>query len=259
MTLLAHDLYCRHLLAETDEFAATLADADPSATVPTCPDWSLRDLVVHLGRAQRWYEANVRARAAEPLPFVQEGPAGDAGPAALGAWLTEGASRLAETLQEAGPDQEMWAWGESHRTGFWARRAVHETLVHRADAAAATKRGFTADPWVAADAVDEWLEMLSSPHARTRKPRLAELRGPGRSIHLHATDAVAGLNGEWVVEFGEDGFTWRRGHAKATVALRGPVVDVLRVFYRRLPADSDRVEVLGDARLLDFWLERTSF
>jgi hypothetical protein len=33
---------------------------------------------------------------------------------------------------------------------------------------------------------------------------------------------------------------------------------VLLVFYRRLPADSERVEVLGEAALLDFWLERVS-
>jgi hypothetical protein len=32
----------------------------------------------------------------------------------------------------------------------------------------------------------------------------------------------------------------------------------MRVFHRRLPADSERVEVVGDAALLDFWLERVS-
>ncbi|WP_267888822.1 hypothetical protein [Streptomyces sp. NRRL F-5755] len=31
MALLAHDLYCRHLRAETDAFAATLANADAAA------------------------------------------------------------------------------------------------------------------------------------------------------------------------------------------------------------------------------------
>jgi hypothetical protein len=67
-----------------------------------------------------------------------------------------------------------------------------------------------------------------------------------------------GLAAEWLIELGADGFTWRRGHEKATVALRGPLADVLRVFYRRLPAGSERVEVVGDAALLDFWLERVS-
>jgi len=33
---------------------------------------------------------------------------------------------------------------------------------------------------------------------------------------------------------------------------------VLRVFYRRLPSNSQRVEVLGEAALLDLWLERVS-
>ena len=75
---------------------------------------------------------------------------------------------------------------------------------------------------------------------------------------LHAADTEAGLAAEWLIELGTDGFTWRRGHEKATVALRGPLSDVLRVFYRRLPADSERVEVVGDAALRDFWLERVS-
>ena len=65
-----------------------------------------------------------------------------------------------------------------------------------------------------------------------------ELRGPGRSIHLHATDTAPELNAEWLVELTEDVLVWRRGHEKATVALRGPLTAVLLAFYRRLPLDS---------------------
>lgn len=50
----------------------------------------------------------------------------------------------------------------------------------------------------------------------------------------------------------------RRAHAKAAVALRGPLADVLLVFYRRLPRDSDRAEVLGEVGLLDGWLAATA-
>jgi hypothetical protein len=43
------------------------------------------------------------------------------------------------------------------------------------------------------------------------------------------------------------------------VAVRGPLTDLLLVIYKRRPARSPGIEILGDAQLLDFWLERVSF
>ncbi|MET8682356.1 maleylpyruvate isomerase family mycothiol-dependent enzyme [Streptomyces sp. NPDC004647] len=259
MTLLDHDRYCDEIIAQTEQLIVTIADADLSVTVPTCPDWTLAELLRHLGRAHRYAETVVRTRATAPIPFDQvpdaAGPDED-DPAALGTWLAAGAARLVDVLREAGPDTKVWTWCSRQDTAFWARRQAHETVVHRADAALAAGREFTVDPAIAADTVDEFLELLSSPPVATRLPALAELRGPYRSIHLHATDTAEELGAEWLIELGEDGFTWRRSHAKATVAVRGPMADVLQVLYRRLPANSERVEVLGDAKLLDFWLER---
>ncbi|WP_405560720.1 maleylpyruvate isomerase family mycothiol-dependent enzyme [Streptomyces sp. NBC_01180] len=258
MTLLGHDRYCDELLRQTELFGAALAGADLAATVPTCPEWSLGELTRHLGRAHRWAEAIVRKKATEAVPPGQvpdsAGPA-DEDPEALGDWLASGAARLAATLRAAGPDTVVWTWAADQRAGFWARRMVHETVVHRADAALTAGVPFDVDADVAADTIDEWLEILAFAQASGDKDA-ADLRGAGRSIHLHATDAAGA---EWLVEFGDDGFSWRRAHEKATVALRGPLTDVLQVFYRRLPAGSDRVEVLGDRELLDFWLERASF
>lgn len=61
-------------------------------------------------------------------------------------------------------------------------------MIHRADAAGAVGAGYAVDPEVAADAIDELLEMISDPRFTGSSPRRAELRRPGRSIHLHATD-----------------------------------------------------------------------
>ncbi|MFJ5288665.1 maleylpyruvate isomerase family mycothiol-dependent enzyme [Streptomyces sp. NPDC088348] len=258
MTLLGHDQYCDELLRQTDLFRAALAGADLTATVPTCPEWTLGELSRHVGRAQRWAETIVRTKATEAVPPGQvpdsEGPADDA-PEAMDAWLASGATRLAATLRAAGPDAVVWTWAADRRAGFWARRMVHETAVHRADAALTAGVPFDVAAETAADTIDEWLEILAFAQA-SGDPDVAGLRGAGRSIHLHATDTAGA---EWLIEFGDDGFTWRRGHEKATVALRGPLADVLQVFYRRLPPGSDRVEVLGDRELLDFWLERASF
>lgn len=259
MTLLDHDRCCAELLAQTGQLLATTADVGLSATVPTCPDWTLAQLLRHVGHAHRRAEVTVRTRATAHVPTEQvpdmAGPDED-DPAEIGAWLTAGAVRLVDTLREAGPDARVWTWAARQDAMFWARRPLHDTVAHRADAALTVGREFTVAPEVAADAVDEFLDLISSPGLTAVLPTLAELRGPGGSIHLHATDTAGEFGAEWLIELGEDGFTWRRAHAKATVAVRGALADLLCVLLRRLPAAGDRVEVLGDAALLDFWLAR---
>ena len=37
-----------HIRGEADRFGAALAGTDPSAPVPTCPDWTALDLARHL-------------------------------------------------------------------------------------------------------------------------------------------------------------------------------------------------------------------
>ncbi|MFD7235400.1 maleylpyruvate isomerase family mycothiol-dependent enzyme [Streptomyces syringium] len=262
MSLLSHDRYCSEVEAQTGLLRSALHGTDLSTTVPTCPDWSLSELALHVGGAHRWAETIVRTRASEPVG--PEAVPGAAGPdpldaAGLDAWLAEGAEAFARTLRAADPTEEVWTWAPQQTPGFWARRMAHETVIHRADAFATAGLDFTLDADLAADCLDEWLEIGSYPQAVEHKPQLKELLGPGRTIHLHATDTPAELEAEWFVDLTGERATWRRAHEKAAVAVRGPLTDVLRVFYRRLPADTDRVEVLGDRELLDFWLERVTF
>ncbi|MET7856441.1 maleylpyruvate isomerase family mycothiol-dependent enzyme [Streptomyces sp. NPDC005318] len=257
MTLLAHDHYCEEILRQTDGLRALISGRDLDAKVPTCPEWTLRDLAVHVGGAQRWAGEIVRTRATEALPderVPQFTPDGDDA-AVLDAWLADGAARTVAALREAGAGQPVWTWSWDRSSGFWARRMAHETVVHRADAAVAVNAGYEVAPELAADTIDEWLEIVAFAQSEG-DPEAAELRGAGRSLHLHATDAPGA---EWLIEFGADGFTWRRAHEKATVAVRGPLTDLMLVFNRRQGVDGGRVEVLGERELLDFWLERATF
>ncbi|MET9549680.1 maleylpyruvate isomerase family mycothiol-dependent enzyme [Streptomyces sp. NPDC006627] len=262
MTTLSHDRYCDEVARQIDLLRATLTGADLSATVPTCPDWTLSQLVRHTGGAVRWSERLVATRAERNIPDEDvphaAGPEGD-DPAALDAWLASTGALAEKTLRAAGADASAWSWSGDHTAGFWARRMTHEVAVHRADAAITAGVDYEIAPDIAADAIDEWLDIVLLLRHLDPGSGAAELRGAGRSIHLHATDTPPGLDAEWLIEFGEDGFTWRRGHAKATVALRGPLTEVLLAFYRRRPLDSGRVEVLGERELLDFWLERATF
>jgi hypothetical protein len=137
---------------------------------------------------------------------------------------------------------------------FLARRMAHETLVHRADAAAAVGTEFTADAEVALDALDEWTELGSLPQIFEVHPEHRELLGPGRTLHLHAPDTAGG--GGVAVDLTGDTIVWRRAHERAAVAVRGPPTGLLLVVYRRRPPRGAGIEILGDGPLLDFWLER---
>lgn len=268
---LVHDRYCAEIIEQTRLFRETIADASLSAQVPSCPDWTLRELAVHVGNAHRWAGEIVRSRATsavspKDVPGFDgpEQPTGDTGAgtdaAGLDAWLAEGAQLLSDELRVAGEETPVWTWFTEQRAGFWARRMTHETLVHRSDAALTAGVEFEADAEVAADCVDEWLEIATSPLAAEHNPPLRTLgERAGATLHLHATDTSKTAAAEWLITLGESDISWLRAHEKADVALRGRLTDVLLVFLRRLPATSDRVEVLGDAELLDFWLERVRF
>ena len=256
MTSLSHDRFCDEVVAQTALLREVVAGADLSVTVPTTPDWTLAQLLRHVGGNLRTVELAVRSGEAVTEPEAQvpdhAGPDGD-DPAALDAWLAESADRMAATLREAGRDLQAQVWVVRWPTGTWARRAAHDALVHRADAAGAVGAGFPVAPDLAVDAIDEFLDLLSElAVAGDREPGA----GPAGTVHLHATDAGPGLDAEWLVELDAAGFRWRRGHEQATVAVRASLADLLRVVTRRLPPDSDGVEVLGDRAVLDAWLER---
>lgn len=262
MTALSHARYRAEVTRQFDLLRATLDGADLSVTVPTCPDWTLGQLARHMGGAVRWSGHLIETRAEKNVPDEAvpnaTGP-GDDDPAALDAWLADTAEFAERVFRDTDADTAVWAWAEDHTAGFWARRMTHELAIHRADAAIAAGVAYEVAPDVAADAIDEWLEIVQFVQRASPEDSASELKGAGRSIHLHATDAPEGLDAEWLIEFGEDGFTWRRGHAKASVALRGPLTEVLLAFYRRRPIDSGLVEVVGERELLEFWLERATF
>ncbi|AOR31826.1 hypothetical protein BFF78_12900 [Streptomyces fodineus] len=265
MTLLAHERYCDEIAHQVEQLRAVVTSgADLAATVPTCPDWSMEDLVRHMGGALRWVGTIVRTRAQDRVPRDQvplgSGPEERGDAAALDKWLAEAGELVVAALREAGPDTAVWSFIPGKAvSGFWARRMTHEITVHRADAALAAGLDYELAPEIAADAMDEWLDFAVFLQQLRGHEEALMLDGPTRTIHLHATDADPALHAEWLLEFGPDGVRPRRGHEKATVALRGPLTSVLLAFYRRLPLDSPGLEVLGDRTTLEFWLQRATF
>jgi uncharacterized protein (TIGR03083 family) len=254
--------HCAEITAQTDLLRSTIEGADLTVPVPSCPGWNVGQLARHVGGAQRGAEATVRTRATGPLPddyYRDLTPYTNEDPAVLGPWLAEGAAQLERTLRDAGPDAPVWTPVPGQNVRFYARRMTHETVMHRADGTLAVGAEFVLDHEVALDTVDEWMELGCLPMHFEVHPWMRELLGPDRTLHFHATDTPQDAGAEWLVDLTGDAITWRRSHEKATVAVRGPLVDLLLLIYKRRPVDGVDVEVLGDAALLDFWLERVSF
>jgi uncharacterized protein (TIGR03083 family) len=253
------DRYLDALAAQSALLAEALADADLTLPVPTCPDWTLRQLVEHVGWAHRWAAGIVSRRLTTAPDFDMPGPIAPVAPDELCSWLVDGAGQLIAAIRSVGPQTPVWSWADDQSAGFWARRMAHETAVHRADAELALGREFTLEADLAADAISEWLSLLSLPQAVQFRPELAELRGDGQILHLHSTDPGLGEAGEWIVRRTPSGPVWEHGHFKGDVAVRGAVVDLLLVMSRRVPSGEAAVTVLGDAGVLDHWLEHTRF
>ncbi|RBY84816.1 hypothetical protein DQ240_14110 [Blastococcus sp. TF02A-26] len=250
------------LADQTELLREIVREADPATPVPSCPGWTIGALVRHLAGGQRWAAELVATRAIEPpedafFRDVVRDP--EQSPAELDAQLAESSAALTAALRGAGPDAEVWTPFGPGPTAFFARRFAHETAVHRADATLAAGRPYDLDPEVAVDAVDEWLELGSAPQMLEIFPERRALLGPGRTVHLHATDTPTDLEAEWVVDLTGGVPSWRRAHEKSAVAVRGPLTGLVLLVYGRRAVEQTGAEVFGDRALLDAWLASNPF
>jgi uncharacterized protein (TIGR03083 family) len=252
--------------ASTEIMAEIVHGANLTRTVPTCPDWTLRQLATHVGRAHRWAAEIASTRSAEFIPFrqVPDGRIPD-DPALHAPWLRAGAERVIQAVREAGSDL-VWTFDGPRPASFWARRMAHETAVHRADAQIAVGRQPELEPDLAVDAIDEWLGSVSGAVAEDQRAdslldgALPDSALPdGAVLHVHATDEGLDGAGEWLVRREGSEVTVQPGHGKGDVALRGPAARLLFVLLRRVPPDDPQVQVLGNPALLTGWLASTPF
>lgn len=223
--------------AATGRFAAMLAGADPGLQVPTCPGWTVRDLVTHLGNVHMWAEQIVRAN--DPNT-AEERPGED-----LAGWYTERARRLCRTLAEVDPARETWNFvGVNTVARFWPRRQLHETTMHTVDLEIALGTIPVIDPRIAADGIAETFEVFAP--RMSQRGAGADLRAP---VRLEATDA-----GEsWTllpVEGAAPVLIEDAGATDAVVGtIRGPAGDLLTTLWKRTPPD--RLDLTGDRAVLE--------
>lgn len=160
-----------------------LADADPDAVIPSCPDWTVDDLLWHLAEVQWFWGTVARDRLDTPgaaKASTPDRPADHAGLVDLAGRATQ---HLLDWLDGLDDDEHVWSWNGAG-TGAWVRRRqAHEATIHAVDADLVTGGRPTLDPDVATDGVDEVLGELFG-----FTPAWAEFVADERSLVVVASD-----------------------------------------------------------------------
>ena len=79
--------YHAGLLESTERIAEILTNAEPTLRVTTCPDWTLSELALHVGRAHRWAQRIIETRAQKPIDMSAVDLGLPAPTTRYGAWL----------------------------------------------------------------------------------------------------------------------------------------------------------------------------
>jgi uncharacterized protein (TIGR03083 family) len=240
--------YCDELESEGARFVGRAAVADVAAPVPGCPDWRVSDLLAHVGFIHRWARQLVAVRASDRVSprdmDFSRGPA-------TAQWLAEGVGELLATLRASDPDDNMWAWGADQHVRFWARRQLHETLVHRVDLEESMELTSEIDPRIAVDAIDEFLANLEC--AGAFSPAVKNLVGSGEVISFRADEGP-----EWNVRLSPGGFEVSDEPGRADAVVSGPATDLLLTLYRRTSLAHSTCAVHGEADLVATWFANSA-
>jgi uncharacterized protein (TIGR03083 family) len=217
------------VIDEASTRAAAAAADDSTAAVPSCPGWTVRDVVQHLGYVFRFWTDAISLGGAEPAE-QDEGVR----PADIVTWATDSSAALVAAARATSSEAPAWTWwGEPATVGAIVRHQVQEALVHawdadlalcsRGRARPALDRARPLEPAVADDGVAEFLAIMLGEVAAAKLPA---------QVALAATDT---------------GSIWHAGPGdpgEPAATVRGTASDLVLLLYRRIGLDA--VEVEGD-------------
>jgi uncharacterized protein (TIGR03083 family) len=242
------DFWLAALRAEAPAFRAAVSAADADTPVPPCPEWTVADLVRHLGSSYAWMGehvsrgvtsapdrslADVQAEAPDGLPELID-------------WWAEGHARFLRLLDALDPELPAWnPMPQPKKAVFWHRRAAHHTAVHRWDAQVAVGSAEPVEAKLAADGITEAMDTLLPGGLRLGPTDRAGV------IHLAATDVAQDwhvrLRGPGIALLDTDTLLDTDDH-HTRVRAAGTASDLLLAVYGRVPFDV--LDLAGDAGLL---------
>ena len=241
---MAPDVALAALRSEAAAFRAAASQAEPDAPVPSCPGWTVRDLIGHTGAGFGWIAGHVRRGVtSEPEPRIPVIP----DHVDLSWWDGQLAAMIG-VLQAVDPDLPAWNWAPRPKTAsFWHRLEAHEVAMHRWDAQFAVVSAEPIEMQQAVDGVSEVLDTWLPAGAR---------RGPtdvAGKVALYAVDA----DEQWHLRLRPGGgfalldtdtlLDSDDGHERAVA--QGTASDLMLALWDRV--DVDVLDITGDQRLLE--------
>jgi uncharacterized protein (TIGR03083 family) len=221
--------------------------------VPSCPEWTVGDLVQHVGAVYLHKVATLRD-GATPSEWP---PAGlnDEEPVAL---LDRAYAELMAELGRHGPEEFSPTWYEPDQSvAFWIRRMAQETVIHRIDAELGAGLPVAPVPDdLAIDGIDELLKVFVA-YDQKRWPddfteALAESPGWSYTINTNGVEWLVGTSPGSFSVGGGPGMTVPAFSA-VDVAITGTPTAVLRwLWNRETPGEPTGVTLEGYADLTEF-------
>ncbi|MGW4527444.1 maleylpyruvate isomerase family mycothiol-dependent enzyme [Amycolatopsis sp. NPDC004378] len=221
--------------------AAIATAADLDVQVPTCPDWTLRELAQHIGDGRRRQAVIVAAGPGAEPPAKTDPKGAPTAPrdrGALDVWLAESTELMLDAVRAAGPDRGCWTWWDRSQSpqtsAAVARHQLQEIAVHTYDAQLTQGAALPLPTDVAADGVDEFLRTVSA----TTVP----WPYTPATIDVHATEG-----GSWRLTLNASGVRCddlADGTEPGDTAMRGSASELVLCFYERFPLDG--LEITGD-------------
>jgi uncharacterized protein (TIGR03083 family) len=249
----------RSTVNQTQDLAAWVGGTEPGTPIPTCPEWTLTDLVDHVGSTQRWVSRLVGEGISDPGTAFSIGwESAPAEQSTWGSWLLDGAHGLEATFARGTDDRVVWdPSGGGDGVSFWSQRVFGEISVHRVDAAFALERAYQIDPTLAVAAVEDWLSTMASSGWAANVPGFAEaMRGDGQTIAWVADDA----DQAWLLRRTQAPLVLTHDRGDADVTIHGPARELLQIVSRRLPLDAaESSTVVGDHDELTHLIEHMTW
>jgi uncharacterized protein (TIGR03083 family) len=241
--------YLDCLAADYGDLRDAVATVEPTVTVPSCPGWTVADLVVHVSQVYL-HKAALMRTGEEPRAWPPPGLAAEPPLALLG--RSYGELRAEFRAREPGAPAPTW-FGPDQTVAFWIRRMAQETVIHRIDAELAAGLPITGVPAdLAADGTDEVLTVMLAYLAQEWPDDFAELAG-GHLAAEGGHDAITITAGDtsWTIRPSPRQVVVEDGARRAPrLLVQGPPAAVLRWLWGR--AGDDAVQLDGDPAWADY-------